>query len=123
MSIVRRATQTLRQLNFFADAKTIRNGDEQLLREQVLSTRVYIVLMTTSICIILFSISFAQRTNSVTVSTSSIDTYERLQAAYPTTLSCPCQEIAVPYSTFLSVTATYHQVKNFILVISWRNSG
>ena len=122
MAIVRRTIQKLGQLNFFANAETIRQDDEQVLHDQILSTRVYIILMITSICILLISVSLVQNTSSRMVSKPSIDTYERLQAAYSTTLVCRCQEIAVLYSTFLSITPTYHQVKNFIRFISWRNS-
>lgn len=118
MAMIKRLIRKLGELNFYADAETTRQGDEQVLRDQVLSTRLYIVLMMASIWILLISISVTERTTTIVVATPLIDTYERLQAAYSTTLLCPCRKIAVPYSTFLSINATYHQVSNYFLVIS-----
>ena len=49
---------------------------------------------------------------SATVDSPSILVFEQLQAEYPTKLSCPCERVAVPYSTFVSVTVSYHQVSD-----------
>ncbi|UJR34695.1 hypothetical protein I4U23_027472 [Adineta vaga] len=51
-----------------------------------------------------------QRNISVTVPKPSLVLFEQLQAKYPDTLSCPCRQVAVSYSSFLSITATYHQI-------------
>lgn len=118
MPIIRRIVQTLGQLNFFADVESINKGDPQVLREQILSTRVYIVLMMASIWILLTTISLSARTNTIVAPEPSISTYKRLQEMYPVTLSCRCQKITVPYSDFLSIKVIFHQVRNSITVVS-----
>lgn len=118
MAMIKRLIRKLGEVNFYADTETLRQDDEEELRDQILSTRLYIVLMVTSIWILLISISLTERTTTIVVPKPSIDMYERLQAAYSTTLLCPCRQIAIPYSTFLSIEPTLHQVSNNILGVS-----
>ena len=100
----------IKQLNFFLDAKTKREGNAQVLRDQVLSTRVYICLMiagTLTLAVFAFA---APRTISVTVEKPSVDQYYDLEAKYSATLACPCENTVVPFGSFLSITPVYHQV-------------
>jgi hypothetical protein len=113
MAIVRQMIQKLKELNLFANAETMRKGDRQVLRDQVVSTRVYIILLIITLCILVVSTLLIERTTSTTVSTPSLALYEQLQVDYPDTLSCPCQQVAVSYSTFISIMEVFHQVKDF----------
>ena len=47
---------------------------------------------------------------SVKVPNSSSSDCKRLQDLYPDTLKCPCSNVMVPYKTFISLSATLHQV-------------
>jgi hypothetical protein len=78
---------------------------------QVLSTRVYAILLAVSLVILVLFVFLSKTTVFVTETKPSIDTYRRLQAAYPSTLSCLCEHISVSNEDFLSITPTYHQVR------------
>ena len=96
-------------MNFFKKESIL----SQVLNPDMISlmaSRTYAVLLTISVLIIVLNRGLDQRTVSKTVSFPSLATFDRLQAMYPNTLSCSCQQIKVPYSSFVSVTATKHQV-------------
>jgi hypothetical protein len=40
----------------------------------------------------------------------SLTTYKHLQDLYSSTLKCPCSNVSIPYSNFISLSATLHQV-------------
>ena len=110
MKLVKFVWNMLRELNLFVDARTYSDPNERVLRDQRLSTRVYLVLFIASIVIFVLSTSLIEMTVRVTVDKPSFTTYYHLQATYSNTLSCPCEEISIPYSSFLSMKTTYHQV-------------
>ncbi|CAF0927857.1 unnamed protein product [Adineta steineri] len=47
---------------------------------------------------------------TISVSDPSFTTYNHLQTLYPTTLTCSCSNMVIPYSTFANLTPTFHQV-------------
>ena len=113
MQVVKRTLQWLIKLNLFGDANENDIENEQTLRDQLLSTRVYLILLSASFIVFILFSSLTNITVSVTVSKPSLDTFEHLQAIFLDALSCPCQNIAVRYSSFLSFKFTYHQVRYF----------
>ena len=125
MSIVKKILEKLRQLNLFADAETIRQRDMEAIQNQIILTRIYIILLVSVLSILIGSVLAIQKTTSVTIPTPSLDTHEQLQAKYSDTLSCPCQEVAVSYSVFLSISATYKGEKAILhlLLYSQKYSG
>ena len=46
----------------------------------------------------------------MTVKNCSLTSYKQLQDLYPNTLKCPCSNVTVPYSEFISLSLTLHQV-------------
>jgi hypothetical protein len=74
------------------------------------STRIYLILLTLSMLILAVFNGLEQEKLVVTISSPSLAKFEQLQAAYSTILTCPCNQITVPYGSFLSVTPEYHQV-------------
>ena len=97
-------------MNFFKKESIL----SQVLHPEMVSikaSRIYAIILTISVLIIVLSKGLDQTTVSETVSFPSLATFDRLQAMYPKTLSCSCQQIKVPYSTFVTVTAAKHQVK------------
>ena len=99
----------LMAMNFFkkeSSISRIENADQMAL----ISSRIYVVLLILTVLVLALFNGLGQTTISVTVSSPTLATFEQLQAAYPSKLLCPCVQIAVPYSIFLSVTASYHQV-------------
>lgn len=96
-------------MNFFKKESIL----SQVLNPEVISiktSRTYAALLSISVLIIVLNKGLDQTTVSETVSFPSLATFNRLQALHPNTLSCSCQQIKVPYSSFVSVTAVKHQV-------------
>ena len=76
----------------------------------MMSSRLYAVLLSGCICILILFYGFSQQTISETVVLPSLGQFERLEALYPTTISCPCRQIAVPFLNFSIVSFTSHPV-------------
>ena len=117
MSIVSRAVQSLKQLNLFVDARTASDGNEQTRHDQVLATRVYLVLLVAILSVLVLFTCLSTRSIVVIVPKPPVETYDRLNAAYSSTLSCPCEQISVPYSSFLSVEYHLHPVRACIPLV------
>ncbi len=83
--------------------------DETLL--EIYATYIYCTLLITCVIIIAFYSSLTIQTESVTISTPSLSTFETLYETYSETLKCPCSEIAVSYTDMFTVSdPIYHQV-------------
>lgn len=111
MAAIARMIHKLKKLNLFIDSTTIHEADAQVLQNQISATRVYISFMIISIFTLVVFTSLAPRDISVAVAKPSLVQYNDLQARYSGTLSCPCENTAIPYGSFLSITPTYHQVR------------
>lgn len=111
MTIVKLLIEKLLNLNFFLDSKTFQEQNIKKIRDQVLATRLYLLLFFIIATVFLLFNSLITRFISVTTLEPSIDTYDRLYAAYPNTLSCPCSVVATPYSTFITMNSVQHPVR------------
>jgi hypothetical protein len=90
---------------------------DQLL--EIRATRVYIILVATSVIILAFYSSVTVHTLTVLVLAPSLDTFERLQNDYSSTLVCPCSELAIPNGKMITISSPrYHQVRTMILKTS-----
>jgi hypothetical protein len=99
--------------NLFRKESSIsRMADAQELA--FISTRIYIVLLLGGMLVFALFTAFSQVAVSKIVSSPSLDIFEQLQAVYPTTMSCPCQQINIPYRTYLSVVPIFHQVSEVV---------
>lgn len=76
----------------------------------IISTRFYLILLTCSVFALVLFNGLRDKTVSVTVEKPTLDTFERLYNTYTVNLRCPCEQIATPHSTILSVIPSYHQV-------------
>ena len=85
--------------------------DERRLRTQIISTRIYILLLSVSIVILIIYTWSTSETQTFIVSKPSQTVFERLQAnpKYSSTLNCPCQSISIPYGSFISISYYLHQ--------------
>jgi hypothetical protein len=90
--------QKLLQLNFFKHPL----NDEYGRRTEILTTRVYIILLIGSLIVLAFYTLVAEHTETVQESKPSITTYRRLVTKHEATLSCPCTQITAAYVTFIS---------------------
>ena len=108
--IVKFAIQKLLNLNLFLDVKTLQEQNARKIRDQVLATRLYLFLFFTIFVTFLLVNNLTTRVISVTILEPSINTYDRLYAAHPNTLSCPCKVVAVRYAEFMSMNYVQHPV-------------
>ncbi len=74
------------------------------------ASRVYVVQLVISVLIVILFKSIEQTTISETISFPSLATFDQLQAKYPSTLSCSCQQVAVAFYSFASLKPNFHQV-------------
>lgn len=79
-------------------------------RNHIQSTRVFLVLISLSMVILTGYTMLSERTYTVNVQNLSQSEYERLQAIYPNTLTCPCSKISIPLGSFINISVTFHQV-------------
>ncbi|CAF3643756.1 unnamed protein product [Adineta steineri] len=94
--------------------------DEHKLKNQKISTRLYVLLLTLSITILLLYTSLANITKTITVATPTLTKYEQLYSEYSQTLTCPCKHISINYEKFLSIEYTFHQVcTSFFITDEW----
>ena len=111
MGILRR----LLKLNLFVDRRTLDSADNEAIHDQILSTRLYIVLLTATILITTLFTVLRPITVTETVSKPSLDTYLQLETAHFDSLSCLCHQSVTRYDVFLSLEATFHEVRPFLL--------
>lgn len=103
---------SLQRWNLFNTYST----DKIKIRQEILSTRVYVILLSTIMTIFFIYTAQKELYHSGQVSNPSIDTYQRLLEAYPDTLACPCSQLSIPYSTFVTLTHVVHPVCSSYLV-------
>ena len=89
-----------------------------IIHRQQIATRFYIILFCFGIAGILIFTGLDSQTHTVTISAPTESIFEQLKVEYSSTITCPCSQVAITYSKFLSVNpAAYHQVcsSNFVL--------
>ena len=101
--------QRLRNMDFFRE-ECSKSRSPHAKTMAVFSTRVYAVLLPTCICILAFLYGFSQQSISETVVSPTLTKFDELDASYHATLSCPCQQLAINFSSFSSTRYTLHQV-------------
>lgn len=107
--------QKLLKLNLFMNARTQNAADAEVTRYQILSTRIYLVLLTAAILITTLFTVLRPITVTETVLEPSLDTYVQLETAHSSSLSCLCRQSVVRYDVFVTLEAIFHEVRSHIL--------
>ena len=108
------------QLNLFESERSRSNAFH--LRTAVISTYVYIVLLTLAVTILVVCSSLGDQTQTITICRPSQEVYEDLHRKYSTTLSCGCRRMAISFDAFISVTPAYHPICSSVFVSdTWIN--
>ncbi|CAF4276580.1 unnamed protein product, partial [Adineta steineri] len=114
----RKFKQYCQNLNLFPSVPP--STDEHELKNQKISTRLYIFLFALSLTILLLYTSLADITKTINVATPTLTKYEQLYSKYSQTLTCPCKQISINYEKFLSIEYTFHQVcTSFFITDDW----
>jgi hypothetical protein len=108
----------IQTMNFYRKIKPNQTTEELPTEEKMLTahrqqiaTRFYIILVFIAMIIILIFNGLTTQTHSVSISSPNESTFELLKSQYSSTFSCPCSQISIEYSTFLSIKPTaYHQI-------------
>lgn len=79
-------------------------------RDQILSTRLYVVLLLLSAVSLSGYVALSWRLLTFEIHNPTFTTFEHLQAEYPETLTCTCTHIAVDVGKFVSIAVSFHQV-------------
>ena len=106
------------RLNLFIDPDKSKQENHAELHQQLLMTRVFLVSLKFSLIALTAYTLLSTHSISMTVVAPSIDAYDTLDAKYPATLSCLCQEVSLPHSSFITVVPKYHQVGHSILLLA-----
>ncbi|CAF3367477.1 unnamed protein product [Rotaria sp. Silwood1] len=86
--------------------------DHNRRKREILTTRLYLLLISLAVAILIFYTSLAVQIQLVTVHKPSQAIFDQLRfnPRYVSTLECPCQNITISYNAFISIKAHYHQL-------------
>ncbi|CAF1383620.1 unnamed protein product [Adineta steineri] len=90
--------------------------DEHQLRNQRISTRIFIILLTLSLTVLILYTSLVNVTKTTDINSPTIIQYSQLYSTYPQTLECTCTDISIDYDKFIQVNYTLHQICTSIFV-------
>ncbi|CAF4032239.1 unnamed protein product [Adineta steineri] len=115
---VARIQHSLRKMNFYkkisknCPSEQLQTADQILvIQRQQIATRFYIIFFLIALLVIIIFTTLHLHTHPITISSPTLSTFESLQDQYSSSLSCPCSQISINYSTFVTVkTRNYHQV-------------
>ena len=102
--------QNLSEINFFRQ-EIYTNLSPNATEMAIIASRVYAVLLLACLCIVGTFYALGQQSISKTILSPSLADFELLEVLHHASLSCPCQQIAIPFSRFSSVNFTVHQVR------------
>jgi hypothetical protein len=103
---MKRIGRYVMNLNLFDDE----TNDEHIKRNEILSTRFYIILLIGILSGFTLYTSLPSQTTINIISIHTQDQYEELQMKFSNTLQCPCQNIVIDYDEFISIQPYYHQI-------------
>lgn len=101
----------LLSINLFDEPEREVEAAGELLQHQLHSTRLYILLVTLALSIIVFLTCLDQKWIQHTASVSLLEDFEVLENKYGDTLLCPCEQVSIPYPNMMLLTPTFHQVR------------
>lgn len=106
------------ELNLF---KTEASWDDQRrLHYEIATTRMYLLVLTLSIMILVVYTAITVQTRSFKEQNLSQSRFEYLVSnpRYSPTLDCPCQNISIPYKSFILLSPHLHQLCSSDFIIS-----
>jgi hypothetical protein len=108
VAIYTRLKNKIQTINLFKD---IEETEEENLKNQRISTWIFLILLVLSILSLLIYASVTNVAKTMVIQRPQITVYKDLQSKYPNTLVCPCQQTLNKYSTFIvSFTAKFNQI-------------
>jgi len=99
--------QRIKQFNLF---KRVHQRTENDIKEQKLTTRIYLFLLLSMIIVLLLFNSLNTQIVTISIENPSLSTYINLQRKYSHTLTCPCSTVTISYQKFMSFSPILHQI-------------
>ncbi|CAF3030196.1 unnamed protein product [Rotaria sp. Silwood2] len=100
--------RNIRELNLYSDnpfwSSTLTTA------EQISSTRLFLILTSISVLVVIGYASLSIRTHEVTLNKFSISDFERLEARYRTTFRATCTKTSIPFNKFMNLSVKFHQI-------------
>ncbi|UJR11794.1 hypothetical protein I4U23_015974 [Adineta vaga] len=98
--------------------------NRKILRRNRRSTRIYLILLFTAFSFLIVYTLLKQETNIVIIESPSLVKYRQLLTQNSLTLQCPCRNIAIKYSKFITqIQPEYHEVCSSIFIsLRWIES-
>ncbi|CAF4225273.1 unnamed protein product, partial [Rotaria sordida] len=96
------------QLNLFSDNPFW--SSTLSVSEQILSTRLFLVLISISLLTVIGYASLTIRTHDVTLNKFSLSDFERLGVLYRSTIKAPCTQVSIPFNKVLNLSSQFHPV-------------
>jgi hypothetical protein len=90
--------------------------NEHDLRNERISTRIFIILLILSLIILLLYNSLVNTTITINREKPNLQQYKQLYEKYSQTLTCPCTKISTNYKEFFQVNYTLHQLCTSVFV-------
>ncbi|CAF0779850.1 unnamed protein product [Adineta steineri] len=98
----------IKRINLFKD---INETNEEDIKNQKISTIIFLILFTISIVALFLYSSLTPITKTVVVEQPSLSDYKQLEERYSNTLLCACTSVSNEYNKFISsFTPTFNQV-------------
>ncbi|CAF1310730.1 unnamed protein product [Didymodactylos carnosus] len=118
--ITHRFKKKLLSLNTFKSIP--QSNDKYVIENQIISTRVYIVIVLAGLIITALYASLVT-TATVTMVSPDLSLFYTLLEKYFGTVSCPCSQITVQYDTFISLNVQFHQIcSSYFISKDWIHS-
>lgn len=96
--------------------------NEQRTRLQLRSTRLYLCILISTLIVLAIYRAALSATFTGDINNPSVITFERLLNQYADMLICPCNQVSMPYSQFVTVEFTFHPVcSSDFITQAWLN--
>ncbi len=103
-----------RTLNWFPSTPpSVNNYD---LRNERISTRLFIILLIFSLTILLLYNSLVNAIHTINREKPSLEEYLELYSTHSETLTCPCKQISTSYKEFVHIDYTLHQICTSVFI-------
>lgn len=86
------------------------------LRNQRISTRLFLISLILSVTVLVVHTSLVNVTRTTIITTPSLSKYSELYSKYSQVLMCPCTKVSSKYKEFLHINYTLHQVCSSVFV-------
>ena len=110
----RKTKNFYQNLNLFTSVPP--STDEHQLKNERISTRLYILLLFGLIIILLLYTSIITITQTINVEKPTFGQYSHLYSAHSQTLTCPCAKISINYEYFLQIQYDLHPICSSVFI-------